>query len=447
MSVHAGAGVVDLALPCATPVAALIPPIVDILKAHGVSDLTAARYRLSILGSAALDPSTTLARCGIRDGAVLVLSRAAAPPPTFRYDDVAEAVSETLAATGWGPTQNYRATRLAAALGAGSLACVGCLALVGNTLAGNAVRDLGTTAGIAAVVAFVAVMLAALANRGHADAMAGLTLGLVATAFSAAAGFLTVPGAPGLPNVLLAAAATVVTAVLAMRVSDCGTRTLTSVACFATVVAVAAFGGVVTGLPLQAIGAFSALASIGLLGVAARAAIGLAGLSPKTADADMAADDVAARAIRADAWLASLLAAFSSSAATGAIVTVVAGAPRPGCTAFAAATAAALLLRVNSGDKKGYLVTVIAAVATAATTFGVTALRAPEHGPWIAAAAALLVAAVVYLGFVAPQISLSPIPRKGLELLECLVLIAMVPLTCWISGLYAVARGVHPIWS
>ena len=105
-----------------------------------------------------------------------------------------------------------------------------------------------------------------------------------ATAFAAIAGFLAVPGTPGVPNVLLAATAGGVTAVLAKRVSDCGATTLTAASCFAMVVAVAAFGGVLTGAPLYVIGAVAALVSLGLLGVAARVAIALAGLSPKPAD-------------------------------------------------------------------------------------------------------------------------------------------------------------------
>jgi type VII secretion integral membrane protein EccD len=190
-----------------------------------------------------------------------------------------------------------------------------------------------------------------------------------------------------------------------------------------------------------------ALVSLGLLGLAARVAIVLAGLAPKAADRNMAAGDLAASAIRADAWLAILLAAFSSSAAVGAIVTALAGTPRPGRIAFAVATAALLLLRANSVDRKRTLVGVIGGVATIAATFGFVALRAPAHGAWIATATALLVAATVYLGFVAPGISLSPVARKSVELLESMFLIAMVPLTCWICGLYEAARGLRPTWS
>lgn len=445
VSVHAGTAVVDLALPSGMRVAALLPPIVDILKAHGVSDLIGARYQLSIPGAATLDSSMTLTQNGIRDGDVLVVSRSAAPLPAFRYDDVAEAVSETLNGRSPSPSQIRRLTRLSAALAAGCLTGIGVLALIRNTFTANA-EHLGMTAGIAALVAFAAATMAALAQRAYRDAMAGLTLSLIATAFAATAGFLAVPGAPGLANVLLAATAAVVMAALAMRVSDCGESTLTAIVCLGTVVAVAAFGSVTTGAPLYVIGAVSTVVSLGLLGVAARTAVVLAGLSPKPADSDTAVDDLAAKALRADAWLSTLLAAFSSSTAIGAIVTVLAGTPRSGSSAFAAATGVLLLLRANSVDRKGKLVCVISAVVTVGTTFGLAAIRAPAHGPWIAAATTLLVAAAVYLGFVAPGMSFSPIARKSVELLECVVLIAMVPLTCWICGLYGAARGLHPTW-
>ncbi|HZC51279.1 MAG TPA: hypothetical protein VE441_02100, partial [Mycobacterium sp.] len=37
--------------------------------------------------------------------------------------------------------------------------------------------------------------------------------------------------------------------------------------------------------------------------------------------------------------------------------------------------------------------------------------------------------------------------RRGVEVVECLALIALVPLTCWICGLYGTVRGLNPTWS
>jgi type VII secretion integral membrane protein EccD len=454
VSVYAGTTVVDLALPAGVPVATLIPRIVDILEGRGVDSsggLVARRYQLSIPGASALDASTTLAQNGIHDGAVMVLSHARTPLPAPRYDDVAEAVSATLDATARpsNQPQNRQATRLTGAVAASFLTCIGALTLIRNAFSANITRHLGATAGVAALAGFVGLLFAATAHRAHRDPVAGLTLSLIATTFAAVGGFLAVPGAPGVPNVLLAAMAAAVMSVLAMRVSGCGVVTLTAVSCFAMVIAIAALVGVITAAPLHIIGSVSALASLGLLGVAARVSIVLAGLSPQLPPAPGldTADCVAAKAIRADNWLTSLFAAFSSSATVGAIVTVLTGAPRLNRIAFATVTGALLLLYARSVDRRRTPMFVISGIVATGTTFAVTAVSTPDHGPWIAAVTAMLAAVAIYLGFVATATSLSPVLRRSVELLECLALVAMVPLTCWICGLYAAIRGLNPTWS
>ncbi len=392
----------------------------------------------------------TLAQNGIGDGAVLVLSRSSPPLPAARYDDVAEAVSATLdaATQPWSYPKRQGATRLTGAVAATCLTGIGGLVLIRNSVSANASRGIGATAGVAALAGLVALLFAVIAHRAYRDPIAGLTLSVIATVFAAVAGFLAVPGAPGIPNVLLAATAAALTSVLALRASACGVGTLTAVSCLAMVIAVAALVGMITAVPLRAVGSVSALVSLGLLGVAARVSIVLAGLSPQLPPTP-AVDDIessgaclATKAIRADAWLASLLAAFSSSAAVGAVVTVLAGAPRLCCIAFGALTGALLLLRSRCGNRRRMLVLVVSGIVIAGTTFGVAALRAPQHGPWVAAATAMLAAAAVYLGFVAPAISFAPLFLRGAELLERLALVAMVPLTCWICGAYGAVRGL-----
>ena len=454
MSVHAGTAVVDLALPAAIPVATLIPSIVDILGGRGVGcsgDGAPRRYQLSCPGTSALNTSTTLADNGIRDGAVLLLTHSATPLPAPRYDDVAEAVSATLdsAARPWSPLRRRRATRLTGAVAAGCLTGIGALALIRNTLRANGISDFSGAAGVTGLAGVLALLFAAIAHRTCRDAIAGLALSVIATVFAAAAGFLAVPGHPGTPNVLLAATAATVASVLAMRVSGCGAVTLTAVSGVAMVIAVAALVGVVTAAPIRAIGSASALLSLGLLGLAARVSIVLAGLSPRLPPApdrdpiEPGGACLAAKAIRADDWLTSLIAAFGSSATVGAIVTVLAGEPRLCCIAFGTVTGALLLLRARSDDRTRTVVFVTGGIAITATTFGVVAMSVPEHGAWIAAATAMLAAAAIFAGFVAPAIQLSPVVRRGVEVLECLALIATVPLTCWICGLFSAVRGLN----
>jgi type VII secretion integral membrane protein EccD len=441
VSVHAGTAVTDLALPASVPVAVLIPSIVDILDGHGIDgpgELEAQRYQLSCPGAAPLSTSTTLAQNGIGDGAVLILTQSSTPPPAPHYDDVAEGVSATLEASGptWTPFRRRQAMRVEGAVTAGCLTGIGALALVRNAFSTNVT---GSAIAVAASVGFVALLFGAVAHRAYGDAITGLALSMIATAFAAVAGFLAVPGTPGLPNVVLAATATVATSVLAMRVSACGAVTLTAISCVATIVALAALAGVITAAPLRAIGSISALISLGLLAVAPRVSIALAGLSPQRPPTP----DLDTKAIHADNWLTSLLAASLSAAAAGAILTVLAGAPRLCCIAFGAVTGALLLLRARSDDGRRALVFVGYGIAISATTFGVVALSMPRNGAWTAALTAALAAAAIYLGFVAPAISLSPVMRRGVDVLEWLVLVAMVPMTSWVCGLYSAVRGLN----
>jgi type VII secretion integral membrane protein EccD len=441
VAVHAGTAVTDLALPAGVPVAVLIPSIVDILDGHGADvsgGLEAQRYQLSCPGAAPLITSATLAQNGIRDGAVLVLTRSSTPPPPPHYDDVAEAVSATLEAAGRTRSvfRGTQATRVAGAVAAAGLSGVGALALIRNAAGANVA---GTTVGVVASAGLLALLFAAVAHRAYGDAIAGLALSVIAAVFAAAAGFLAVPGGPGLPNVVLAATATVATSVLAMRVSACGAVTLTAIAGAGTIIALAALAGVITAAPLRAIGSLSALASLGLLGVAPRVSIMLAGLSPQRPPAP----NVGTKAIRADDWSAALLAALVTVAAVGAIVTVLTGAPRLCCIAFGALTGALLMLRARSGDGTRTLVFLACGIAITATTFGVVALSMLRSGSWVAAMTATLAAAAIYLGFVAPTMSLSPPMRRGAEVLECLVLVALVPMTSWVCGLYNAVRQLN----
>jgi type VII secretion integral membrane protein EccD len=454
VSVNSGTAVVDLVLPAGLPVAELIPEIVDILDVHrgdGFGDLAPRRYQLAPPGESALPASASLAQNGIRDGAILMLSRIATPLPAPRYDDVADAVAATVDAMAHPWTR--RATQLAGAVAASYFTGIGCLVLIRNALHSNAIRGFGSTVAAAALAGFVAMLAAVVAQRVYRSRIAGLTLNLIASGFAAAAGFLAVPGAAGAPNALLAAVAAAVTSVLAMRVTSCGVVMLTAVACFAIVIAAGAVAAVVTGAPLYAISSVCALISLGLLGSAGRVSIVLSGLSPQLQPAPRAdspapelasdRDPLAAKAIRADGWLSSLIAAFASSASVGAVATALAGGSRTGCIAFAAIIAALLLLRARH-DSRRMPVFAISGTLTAGPTFGFAAVSAPERGPWIAAATATLAAVAICLGFVVPATCFSPVVRRSVDLLEYLALVAVVPPTCWICGLYGAVRGLSP---
>src|SRR5687768_11218007 len=122
---------VDLALPTAVPLVALLPSIVmyaeqDPAALHG--------WALSRLDGTRLDPGAALAAAGVREGELLLLHPAHDSVGEPLYDDVVEVLGEGAAESGWSP----RETRAAAAV-LGVLAVLGAVwagVTVGTPLAG-----------------------------------------------------------------------------------------------------------------------------------------------------------------------------------------------------------------------------------------------------------------------------------------------------------------------
>jgi membrane-anchored mycosin MYCP len=111
--------------------------------------------------------------------------------------------------------------------------------------------------------------------------------------------------------------------------------------------------------------------------------------------------------------------------------------------ALAAITGALLLLRARSQiDRSRRSMFVISGIFTSCATLTATAVGLPQHGPWIVTLTAIVAALAMYLGFVAPTRSPSPIARRAFEALECLALVAMVPVACWICGAFSAVRGM-----
>jgi type VII secretion integral membrane protein EccD len=229
----------------------------------------------------------------------------------------------------------------------------------------------------------------------------------------------------------------------------CCATVFTALACFGAISAVAAAVGAVTAAPLYAIGAVSAAISMVLVEASAPLSIMLAGLSSQViSEPDLARNRLNIKAIRANSWLTSLVAAFSGAAALGAI-SAAAGSHFAGGRgllgiAFATITGVALLLRARSHrDLARSVPLVVSGTVTLSATFVIAALAYPVRTPYIAAASMMLAAAALCLGFITQMMTFSPIGRRGIELLEYLALAIIGPLACWICGLYGAARGMN----
>jgi type VII secretion integral membrane protein EccD len=449
VSVQADSIRVDLVLSAVVPIGSLMPPIVDTLAAQcgQHAQPMAVRHQLSLAGRTALDPSKTLAQLGVRDGAVLMLTSSSTVLTPPRFDDVAEAVSASLSATVRPLTR--QAARLIGAVVASGLAGTAAAVLIRTAFDISDARRTGCAA-VAAAAGLIALSAAVVAYRMFCDRTAALMLGLTACGFAALAGLLAVPGEVGAPNALLATAATATTAT-AMRITGCCTTVFTALACFGAVETGAAVVSTITGMPLQALGAASAAISLVLIEVSAPVSIMLAGLSSQLTSEQEAAstpDRLSARAIRANSWLTSLVAAFSAVATLGAI-----GAAAGSYVAaeraslglwFAAITAGVLLLRARSQrDLVRSVQLVLAGTVTLSATFVTAAVVYPSRTPYLAGASMMLAAVALCLGFITRTTTFSPIGRRSVDLLEYLALAVIVPIACWICGAYSAARGMN----
>ncbi|OBK15162.1 type VII secretion integral membrane protein EccD [Mycobacterium asiaticum] len=426
VAVHAGETDIDLTIPAGVPVAVLIPAIVDLLG--GADDLMPARYRIAPVGGRPLLNSTTLAQNGIEDGAVLVLTRDAPVPPSPRCADEAEGVAASLR----DPTPTRGTTRLSGALGAILLTAVGTLMLARNTCIA---RGSAYTVAILVTAAAVALISAGVAQRAYREPFAAMTLSVVAAMFGAVAGLLAVPGPPGAPHVLLAAMAAATTAVLAIRTTDCGSEVLTTLVGCAIVEGIAALAAVLTTAPTQVVGAVTVVVCLVLIEMAPRICMLVTGLVPGLPNPAV----LACAAARAERWLASLRGALAVATGAGAAVAALAS---PRAIVLAAVTAGVLLMHARSGHRPTAVFTGTG-IATAGGVLAITAVRLPQHEPWIAALTTVLAAGAIYLGFVAPARSLSPMARRVVDALGCVVLAATVPLACWTCGAFGAVRNLN----
>ncbi len=451
LSIDAGPTRVDLVLSSATPIGLLIPPIVDILTGSGGfrAGPLAVHYQLSLPGSTALDASKTLAQLGIRDGTALLLTSSPTELTVPRFDDEAEAVSASVSAMECRWTR--RRARLVGSLVTTWLAGVAATVLTRTVFHANDPHRTAC-AGVAATIALLCLLAAAVAYRVSREQSIGLTLGGLATGFAALAGLLAVPGRPGAPNALLAAAAAA-TCAAAMRVISSHAVAFTAIVTFAATGSTAAMAAAITSIPLQAIGVAVTAISLAFVEASAPLSVTLARLSPPTADAGAdvplpSPHRLNAKAIRAHAWLTSLIAAFAASAASGAIGAALApfltGEPRFPGLLFATVTGGVLLLRARAHrDLARSVPLIICGIVTFSAVLVAAAAAYPQWAAHVAAVSLMLGAVALCIASIGRATTISPIGRRSVELLEYLAFAVVVPLAVWLCGLYGATRSLN----
>lgn len=455
---------VDLALPLGVPVALLLPGIVDLVASHRSEnrfDVTPERvdpgtWTLARIGHAPLSGALSLDEHAIRDGELLVLADAGSPAAPPLFDDVmyAVAVAGKDRFRRWGAAP---AGVLATVLAPVSLA-VGCFSLFHLPEGPSRIA----AAAAAAVVSVLLLLAATIVSRSQGDPRTALLPALCAVPAAFTAGSLLVPGELGPPHLLLGAVTVGAVAVTALRATGVGAAPFTGVAASAAGATVVLVLATATGVGLHALGAASVMIALLLAGTAPRLAAVLArlpvppvpvpgtSLDPIAPDPDGAVplpsfEELDARIVRARAHLTGLVYAVAVISAAGAWCAAfpMAGVlPWPGVT-LAVVTALVLMFRGRSYTSSSEAVPLIVGGVAILMILIAGAVVLTTVTPWLVAGAALaLFAGTIVFGAVTPRRQFTPVQRRIAELTEYTLIATVVPLACWVAGLYSAARGL-----
>jgi type VII secretion integral membrane protein EccD len=394
----------------------LVPGILSLVDPTAGSDTVIDDWQLDRWSGPPIDDSMTLAENGVRDGELVILaSRDAAPPAPVQWDPCRTvAVADP-------PTGNARAV--------GPAVCAWAAIAASGALGWGGAGAQGWSHLIVAAAGSAAAAIMAIANGS------GTVLRVAAVCLAAAAGFLAVPSTPCAASAFLAASAGFSMALLMMRSAT--SVTLVAMATLSGLAALAALPPLIGTVSLSAVGATLATASLALLAVAPRTAILASGLRP-----DDHPDDCDARPAFAHAILTGMVIGCASGTAIGALVVAVGcrlpGSPILAGVSFTLVVGAALSLRLRShvdGPRRTALLSGGLCCFTAG--FVIATAADPASAGWTSA-----VVIAIGLGAVRDR-EVGPGVVRAVELLEYAVLAAVLPLACWVGGVYAFARESH----
>lgn len=449
---------IDLALPVDVPIALLVPGIVEMVGSRGGDETSGMRWVLSKVGRPPLDGTLTLNDADVRDGELLVLGAADSPAPAPLFDDVMHAVAN---AGGAGVGRWSTGTARAVGFGIASVAvALACLALVRVPLhEGDEFVGSVELAGIASAVAVVLLLTGTITGRLRPRDTTGVFLSGCAVPLIFTAGVLFVPGAIGAAHVLLGAAAAGATAILAARLGGHGAAPFTGIATASVVAVLAASILLFTEASVVAVGAGTAV--LALIGLATAPRVSMmqsrlplppvptagAPLDESGEDDHASAADLDAMSQRARQYLTGLVGAAGAVAAAGATMTAfghgsISDIYWPG-TALALLVAAVLILRGRTFAEVQHAVPLVASGAAIVLVMVAALGSSAAHSVLLAVATALGVAVVAVLfGSFVPMREYSPVLRRAAELAEYAVIAAIIPIACWVCGLYAAMRAL-----
>ncbi|MHA6801298.1 type VII secretion integral membrane protein EccD [Bounagaea algeriensis] len=457
---------IDLALPADVSVADLLPMVLEM--AREVTQDGGSRHGgwcLAKLGdSQPLDPSQTLASQGIVDGDMLQLRKRSDNPPPPLYDDVVDALADAEPGSyrPWTKETAARIGHIAGALAflaaAVALGLAGPVVLLHPETGGALPLVLQTVAALAATVAAVlATGLGTIVTKAYGATTTGTVIaasGGLSMAF--VAGFNIVPGNSPEPRLLLASALVLIFASVSLMLLGTGIITFIAAAVVGTFATVSFLVATLVS-QAEAPGIAAGAAAVGLAGISLlpRLTIQLARLPlpqvPGTAEdlkEDTSFPDY--RAIErqtgvAHQYMTGLIIGCGLTAALGAVIS--AGFGGAWGTIYAIVVAAVLLLRgrnyANGSQAMALLLNGLLAAAGVTAGLLVQVAQWPTAVAWAFPPMLLLGVLALVFGVVFPRRRFSPVQRRTVDLLEAVLIAAVLPLALAVMNVYMMIRDLN----
>lgn len=468
----------DVGLPAALPIAALMPDLVAQIDSrrqprHDPNDPDSAAPRppagahhwtLGLVGQEQISPQRSLADAGIRDGDLLILRavRTDDPPPLF--DDVVDAVARLNESRypNWSP-QAARCAGQAVAVVAAVAAAIG-LGAARITSEAGWITALGALAAIGSLTA------ATVTARHFRDESSATVLAATAMPLTLVTGMLLVPGQFGAAHLTLGCALALVGVTLSYRLTATGAATHSAMTTATLLGGLGAGAATLSGAPVREVAAVLAAAGILVIALAPRATVVLAKLpmppvptagaafGPQDAEPRPAIEGIGAigavvlpkadvlqrRSYVANSYLTGIVVGAALVTATSAVLVA---APVhdvfPTAFAYGLVISAVLCLRGRSHSDLAQAAVLIGAGSLSLLAV-ITGLAFGSAG-WPLATfvlALVLGTAALVFGVIAPYVEFSPVMRRSAEVAEYVLVTVIVPLLLWLLDLYRMVREI-----
>ena len=472
ISVIGGNTQVDVALPSATPLAALLPDLVALVKTRNprprrddqVDDDKRDHWTLSKVGQDPIDSSRTLDEAHVVDGDLLILKSVRSRETPALFDDVIDAVGRLNDSqfTKWSP----RAARTMGYVVAMVASVIAALILASSRRS----SDVWWPGLVALLLGVGCVVTAVIAVRYYRDSSTATVLSFCAQPLVFVGAMLLTPHGFGAPHLTFACAASLLTAVIVYRVTGSGPLLHSAVLVAATGGLIASGVVLIWGSSVPKVGAGLAAGAVLVVLLAPRFTIALARLplppvptsggpiDPIDGDVRPTIEGIGAigamalpsaaalerRAHTANQYLTGIVLGGSVLAGVGALL---AADPLRGfdwrTTALAIIVAVVLALRGRAHSDVAQTAVLVGAGALTYTLLFAGLGQQDATWAYVGFGAILALAVVALLcGVVAPQQEVSPVVKRFGEIAEYILVGLIPPLTFWVMDIYSTVRNL-----